>query len=213
METLTRSERIDLRKQLLFLAQNYFNDKEVVTTCGICLALTKQTNTDDDCENCYYVKMDMLLSEIFGNSDSLGDYTNSHQAWEGRAYMCLFLAEYLQDTIEHVKCSEILEMVKDRLPIHVKYYGDEGYVSPYICDNVKEVARSFGIGISSAINAAAEICDKIHKLLEGEFSLQSWVIAKGYATTIEIYENMEKLQQTRLNFIDDLIKFYKQKGD
>jgi hypothetical protein len=204
METLTRAERIDLRKQLLILAKNYFNDEEVVTTCGICLALTKQTNTEhvsSESNECYYLKMDRLLREIFGNSDSLGDYTNSYQAWEGRAYMCLFLAEYLQDTIEHVKCSEILEMVKDRLPIHVKYYGDEGYVSPYICDNVKEVARSFGIGISSAINAAAEICDKIHKLLEGEFSLQSWVIAKGYATTIETYENMEKLQQTRLNFI------------
>lgn len=215
MEQLTRTERIDLRNQLLILAQNYFNDKEVVTTCGICLALTKQTGTDNAIdEECYYVKMDKLLQEIFGDSRNLGDYTNSHQEWEGRAYMCLFLAEYLQDTITGhggVKCSDILEMVKDRLPTYVKDVDEEDDPSPYICDHVKEVGRNFGN--SEGITAAGEICAKISELIEGEFSLRDWIFKKGYATVYEIYDDPQKMQQTRLNFIDDLIKFYKQKGD
>jgi hypothetical protein len=215
MTTLTRSERIDLRKQLLILAKNYFNDDEVVTTCGICLALTKQTDTDNDDDNCYYIKMDMLLEEIFGDDHSLGNYTNSHQEWEGRAYMCLFLAEYLQDTLAvssyGVKCSQILELVKDRLPMYVKDVDEEDDPSPYICDHVKEVGRNFGN--SEGIAAAGEICAKIAELIEGEFSLRDWIVKKGYATVYETYDDEQKMQRTRLNFIDDLIKFYKQKGD
>lgn len=216
MKQLTRSERIDLRNQLLILAQNYFDDKEVVTTCGICLALTRQTNTDDDDDNCYYIKMEYLLQEIFGDSRNLGDYTNSHQEWEGRAYMCLFLAEYLQDTITGhggVKCSDILEIVKDHLPTYVKDVDEEDGPSPYICDHVKEVGRSFYNGNSAGVVAAGEICAKISELIEGEFSLRDWIVKKGYATVYEIHDDPQKMQQTRLNFIDDLIKFYKQKGD
>lgn len=93
---LTIDDRIDLRNQLLICAENYFNDNSTVTTCGICNALATQTG-----ESIYYDKMEQLLSELFMEQTlMLGDYTNTPAEWEGRAYMCLFLAEYLQDTIE-----------------------------------------------------------------------------------------------------------------
>lgn len=94
---LTIDERIDLRKQLLICAENYFNGLLTTsTTCGICNALATQTGDDK-----YYEIMEYLLSELFmEHTIMLGDYTNTPAEWEGRAYMCLFLAEYLQDTIE-----------------------------------------------------------------------------------------------------------------
>ena len=97
LRPLTTAERIDLRNQLLICSENYFDGiLTVSTTCGICNALATQTG-----ESIYYDKMEQLLSELFmEHTLMLGDYTNTPEEWEGRAYMCLFLAEYLQDTIE-----------------------------------------------------------------------------------------------------------------
>lgn len=94
---LTTAERIDLRQQLLICAENYFDGiLTASTTCGICNALSTQTG-----EYKYYEMMGYLLSELFKECTTmLGEYTNTPAEWEGRAYMCLFLAEYLQDTIE-----------------------------------------------------------------------------------------------------------------
>jgi hypothetical protein len=209
---LTTEERIDLRKQLLICAKKYFNDAGVNTHCGICNAISEQAN-----DHGYYEKMGKLLKEIFQDTnDFLAEYTNTYEEWEGRAYMCLFLAEYLQDTIKShntVKCSDILKIVKERLPMYIKDVDEDDDPSPYICDHVKDVGRSFYNGSSASIAAAGEICAKISELIEGEFSLQDWIAEKGYATMHEIYDNPRKMQQTRLNFIDDLIKYYKQKGD
>lgn len=94
---LTTAERIDLRKQLLICAEKYFNDAGVNTHGGICYAISEQANN-----HTYYDKMGKLLREIFQDTDEfLGDYTNTYEEWEERAYMCLFLAEYLQDTIDN----------------------------------------------------------------------------------------------------------------
>lgn len=94
---LTTEERIDLRKQLLICAEKYFNDTGVSTSCGICNAISEQTNNHN-----YYEKMGKLLNEIFqDHNEFLADYTNTYEKWESRAYMCLFLAEYLQDTIDN----------------------------------------------------------------------------------------------------------------
>jgi len=93
---LTTEERIDLRKQLLVCAEKYFNDTGVNTHCGICNAISEQTNNRN-----YYDKMGKLLREIFQDTNEfLGKYTSTYEEWEERAYMCLFLAEYLQDTID-----------------------------------------------------------------------------------------------------------------
>jgi superoxide dismutase len=94
---LTTEERIDLRSKLLICAEKYFNDTGVNTHCGICNAISEQTN-----DSTYYDKMGKLLNEIFQDyNEFLAEYTNTYEEWEGRAYMCLFLAEYLQDTIEN----------------------------------------------------------------------------------------------------------------
>lgn len=94
---LTTEERIDLRNQLLICAEKYFNDTGVNTYCGICNAISEQANDES-----HYDKMGKLLREIFQDNDEfLGDYTNTYEEWEGRAYMCLFLAEYLKDTIDN----------------------------------------------------------------------------------------------------------------
>lgn len=96
MKPLNTKERIDLRNQLLICAENYFNDTGTNTNCGICSALSQQANDEK-----YYDKMSMLMREIFQDmSEFLGDYTNTYEEWEGRAYTCLFFAEYLKDTID-----------------------------------------------------------------------------------------------------------------
>lgn len=106
-----------------------------------------------------------------------------------------------------MKSSKILELVKNSLPD--SFEGKRGNrVSPYICDHVIEVGYD-----NNSIEKARKIKSKINDLLNEEFSLADWIISKGYATSDEIYSNPKKMQQTRQNFIDDLIKFYKQQGD
>lgn len=106
-----------------------------------------------------------------------------------------------------MKSSKILELVKEQLPDSFEGRQDNR-VSPYICDHVIEVGYD-----NDAIAKARKIKSKISELINDEFSLADWVISQGHATSEEIYSNPKKMQQTRQNFIDDLIKFYKQQGD
>jgi hypothetical protein len=106
-----------------------------------------------------------------------------------------------------MKSSKIIEVAKEKMPMtFTSRKGNK--VSPYICDQIEQV----GIDRCQYMKAR-EIKNKISELIEDEFSLVDWVVAKGYATEAEIYDNPKKMQQTRLNFMDDLIKYYKQLGD
>lgn len=108
---LSNQARIELQQDLTTLAQWYFdNDSRINTTCGICYALSQlyaQTGRDGNA----YGKMEALLLEAVSD-DSLGKYTYTYEKWEDRAYMCLFLAEYLEGTIE-MKSSDILRKAKE----------------------------------------------------------------------------------------------------
>lgn len=106
-----------------------------------------------------------------------------------------------------MKSSKILKLVKAKLPNSFEGRNDNR-VSPYICDHVIKVGYN-----NDAIVKAREIKSKISELINDEFSLADWVISQGHATSQEIYGNPKKMQQTRQNFIDDLIKYYKQQGD
>lgn len=106
-----------------------------------------------------------------------------------------------------MKSSKILELVKAKLPDSFEFKHDN-CVSPYICDHIMEVGYD-----RDQVGKARKIKNKISELINDEFSLADWVISQGHATSEEIYGNPTKMQQTRQNFIDDLIKFYKQQGD
>lgn len=95
LEVLTQDQRVHLKEKLQLLAEWYFTKEKVISTsCGICNALS---NAFED--STYYVFMDKLLVELQG-SEYLAGYTDTYEEWESRAYMCLFLVEYLKDTIE-----------------------------------------------------------------------------------------------------------------
>jgi len=106
-----------------------------------------------------------------------------------------------------MKSSKIIELAKEKMPM--TFTSREGNkVSPYICDQIREVCNE-----NESYSKGRQIKNKIAELIEDNFSLVDWVINKGYATEEEIYDNPKKMQQTRLNFMDDLIKYYKQIGD
>lgn len=209
-EKLTQAERKDLKEKLLLIAEMYFSgDHELITTCGICCALD---NAFEDNSKCYYHIMDKMLLEFTGTL-SVGEYTNTFEEWEGRAYLCLFFAEYLDSTIE-LKSSEILR--KARVIMNDGSTLKDGIAwdknpSPYICDNLSAVAECNSLEITS--KKVYDIKDKISELINHEFSLEDWLILNGHATQAEIYSNPAKMQQTRYNMIDDLIQFYESAGD
>lgn len=94
-DSLTQAERIDLKEKLQLIAEWYFTKEEVVKTCcGICSALYSSFKDSN-----YYQLMNKLLVEIQGY-DYLANYTDTYEDWEGRAYMCLILVEYLDTTID-----------------------------------------------------------------------------------------------------------------
>ncbi len=214
MAQLTQAERIDLKEKLQLIAEWYFTEEQPITTsCGICLALSKAFGA-----NHYYSMMTRLLSEVFGaDSDFLADYTDTYEEWESRAYMCLFLVEYLDTTIE-LKSSEILRKARvlmwDGFTVYDQYaeYEYEDEPNEYICDNIRTIAGDLNSTENTVCKAFA-IKDKIADLIGHEFSLKDWLVINDHATWEEIYDNPEKMQQTRYNMIDDLIAYYESKGD
>ena len=97
-ETLTQGQRIDLKEKLQLIAEWYFTKENYVETgCGICCALSEAFHS-----RIYYDYMELLLIEMH-KSEWLAKYTNTYEQWEERAYMCLFLVEYLKDTIQKEK--------------------------------------------------------------------------------------------------------------
>lgn len=100
-KALSVTARKRLIKGLTEVAELYFDDKhqscsidpkKVNIGCGICKALH-----DLKVENAYQM-MNQLMMET--NEYSYGCYVAKPKEWEPRANMCLFLVEYLKDTIK-----------------------------------------------------------------------------------------------------------------
>lgn len=98
---LSVTARKRLIKGLTQVAELYFNGKhqphfdnpkKVTIGCGICKALH-----DLKVKNAYDL-MNQLMQET--NEYSYGQYVATTEEWEPRANMCLFLVEYLKDTIK-----------------------------------------------------------------------------------------------------------------
>jgi hypothetical protein len=96
---LSLSQRHDLIQGLSEVAEFYFDDlieygKDVNFNCGICAALHSV-----DVPNPYST-MDKLMQEMGDNYYDNYLRIETKKEWEPRAYMCLFLIEYLKDTIK-----------------------------------------------------------------------------------------------------------------
>jgi hypothetical protein len=100
-KSLSLTARKRLIKGLTQVAELYFSDKycqhrcvpdTINIGCGICKALH-----DLKVKNAYEM-MDQLMMET--NEYSYGCYVAKPEEWEPRATMCLFLVEYLKDTIK-----------------------------------------------------------------------------------------------------------------
>lgn len=103
-KNLSVAARKELIKGLTKVAELYFNGEhqpygvfpdKVNIGCGICMALNELKVKDA------YSLMDRLLSEL--NDYSYGYYVDNPTEWEPRANMCLFLVEYLKDSIKKEK--------------------------------------------------------------------------------------------------------------
>lgn len=100
-KSLSVTARKRLIKGLTQVAELYFSDKycyygskpDIVNIgCGICKALR-----DLEYKHSYDDMAQLLVETI---DYSYGEYVSTAEKWEPRANMCLFLVEYLKDTIE-----------------------------------------------------------------------------------------------------------------
>ena len=78
-----------LAKQLRELAEDYFNDEPIDHLSGICSALVRR-------EADAYHAIDTVMEELGFKTAYFGTCSQLREKWEPRAYMCLFLAEYLE---------------------------------------------------------------------------------------------------------------------
>ena len=84
-------------------AEMYFNDpRSINTDNGICYVLEDILNPTRDrwdcCDRPAYDMMDDLMRYMGEPHEVYTVYTDTPESWEPRAYMCLFLAEYLKGT-------------------------------------------------------------------------------------------------------------------
>lgn len=104
-EKLTQEDRQELIKGLTEVAQLYFNENYIqYDTLGINASANPLSITNGICSALsnlgyggYYL-IEELEVEMDNRYDSYHCIT-SPEGWEPRAYMCLFLVEYLKDTI------------------------------------------------------------------------------------------------------------------
>lgn len=94
-DSLIVEQRNALIKGLNAVAQDYFTDIERAETgCGICFALYRK-----QIPLVGYSTMSNLMEEL-EEEENFGPYAETPEDWEPRANMCLFLVEYLKDTIQ-----------------------------------------------------------------------------------------------------------------
>lgn len=99
---LTQEERMELIPALSDIARAYYDEPSKIDYgVGICYNLYEVAKLDGS-----YSKMGVLMKELGFNEDYFEEagaqtvHTKSFEQWEERAYMCLFLSEYLYDTLE-----------------------------------------------------------------------------------------------------------------
>lgn len=113
-----------------------------------------------------------------------------------------------------MKASKLLRMVRDDM------VNPHGYVSTYICDNV----RARGNKTPAATKTAVRICDHIDTLLDGAFSLREWLVINGHAPSKDTswsstgtcyigFIDQAKLHATRIAWLADLINHFETRGD
>ncbi len=105
---LSYNERLELIPALVDLAEIYFNEPHKIHFgAGICYSLYEVCNVEGS-----YHKMNRLMQEI-GYADGYEYFEGAEPAdfktideWEPRAYMCLFLSEYLWNTLDETTVIE-----------------------------------------------------------------------------------------------------------
>jgi hypothetical protein len=109
-----------------------------------------------------------------------------------------------------LKPSQALLRVKGMLPTEFNY---ESKNSPYICDNIAELKRQGKID-----DATKDILSThINTLLDGRFSLNSWLTINGKITPEQLKEDLDNnggamVQYTRQNWLNDMHFYFKSKG-
>jgi hypothetical protein len=120
---LDYDERLELIPALVDIARMYYDEPEdkINMFAGICYQLVNFANVRGG-----YSKMTRLMKELgYTGDDGYFEGTEprdfkSYDEWESRAYMCLFLSEYLFNTLdEHIVEIEteqkpLLQKVKDK---------------------------------------------------------------------------------------------------
>lgn len=91
---MNNMDRTQLADMLGHVSQHYFDGMPVETSAGICFALHEMV-PDGDPFNPYH-SMNGLMKEMREPMPIYGEYTDSRKKWEPRAWMCLFLVEYLK---------------------------------------------------------------------------------------------------------------------
>lgn len=113
-----------------------------------------------------------------------------------------------------MKASTLLRKVRDDMR------DPHGYVSVYICDNV----RARGSKTPKAYAAAERVCTHITILLGGLFSLREWLVVHGHVEDADPWNHKkhrnyhgridtDKLQATRIAWLGDLINHFETQGD
>lgn len=108
-----------------------------------------------------------------------------------------------------MKASQALKLAKERM------LSTSNCGSRFICDNVDYVT-------SKHERTGNRIRKHINKLLDGNFSLHEWLYLRGHLegaqlnmgglVTFTSFDNA-KMQRTRMLWIDDMIAYFKAKGD
>lgn len=84
--------REELAQHLRVISGDYFDGEDVATDCGICAALS------DNIDGIAYFVMEDLMTELGFKGTVFEAYVHEREDWEPRAWMCLFLSEYLEET-------------------------------------------------------------------------------------------------------------------
>lgn len=133
---LTYDERLELIPALSDVARMYYDepDTKINLFAGICYQLVHFANVKSA-----YSKMARLMVEIgYSGEDSYFEGQSptsftSYDDWEQRAYMCLFLSEYLWDTlqdyvtdiqIDETESKSLWQKAKDKFNNFVQHLKD-----------------------------------------------------------------------------------------
>lgn len=91
--------------------------------------------------------------------------------------------------------------------------------SPFICDNLRSYGRDRA---GMTYDTVDRLCEHIDELLGGAFSLREWLVDNGHVEGARLdpmktcYDgpiDYDKLQRTRIAWLDHLISHYETQGD